>query len=138
MSINAIEAQGIDLKIGAGSPVTYTEIPEIVSFNGPGGAAAVIDVTDLSSSAMEKKMGLRDEGQLSFEMNYIPDNTQHAALRTARANRTLTPFQIILTDVSTTTWVFNAYVTGFTIQGAVNNVVKASVTLEITGVISES
>jgi predicted secreted protein len=139
MSTNAIEAQGTLLKIGTGaSPITYTTIKEVKSFTGPGGSAAVIDVTDLSSTAKEKRMGLQDEGQLSFVINYLPDDTQHDLLRTNRAARTLTPFQLIFTDTSPTTWSFSAYITGFSVSGAVDGVVEANVTLEVTGSITET
>ena len=143
MSSAALEAQGTTLEIGTGGTPTYTVIAEIKSFSGPGGSAAVIDVTDLGSSAKEKRMGLHDEGQLSFTMNYIPDNTQHALLRTNRAGRVLTPFRLSFSDtspISTTQekWTFNAYVVGFSLSGAVDGVIEANVTLEITGSITET
>ncbi|MCK5581325.1 MAG: hypothetical protein KAJ18_08640 [Candidatus Omnitrophica bacterium] len=138
MSENALTSQGIVLAIGSGSPVSYTAIPEIKTFNGPGGAGQVIDVTDLDSAAMEKIMGLPDEGQLSFDINYIPDNAVHVSLRTARENQTLTPMKITFTDTTGTVWTFNAYVTGFTVTGGVNAALNAAVTLEITGAIAEA
>lgn len=139
MSDQALPAQGLKLKRGTGSPVTYTAIPEINSFQGPGGAAQSIDVSDLDSSAVEKIMGLADEGQLTFEINYLPANAVHANLRSDRANRTVTPFQIVFPDDSpATAWTFNAYVTGFAVSGGVNAPVKASVTLEISGSVIES
>ncbi len=140
MSSNAIEAQGIKIQRGSGtSPYTYTDIPEVKSFSGPGGSAAVIDVTDLSSSAKEKRMGLSDEGQLQLTINYIPDNTVHQALRSDRAARSKVPFKITFTDATpATTWSFFAYVTGFSVSGAVDGVVEGQVTLEITGSITEA
>ena len=132
----ALPAQGVKVKIGSGSPLAYTAIPGIVSFNGPGGAGQVIDVTNLSSTAIEKIMGLPDEGQLSFECNYVPENTQHAALRAARGAQTLTSFQIEFPDG--TVWTFSAYVTNFTVSGGVNAPLKASVVLELTGSVLES
>ena len=139
MSSNAIESQGMTLKIGdAASPEVFTTIAEVKSFQGPGGQAQVIDVTDLSSTRREKRMGIPDEGQLSFEINYIPANTQHALLRTRRAARTLTNFQLVFTDSPVTTWDFSAYVLSFQTSGGVDGVVSASVTLEITGEITES
>jgi hypothetical protein len=140
MSGNAIQAQGTLLKIGTGTApsITYTAIKEIKSFTGPGGSAAVIDVTDLSSPAKEKRMGLHDEGQLSFTMNYLPDDTQHALLRTNRAGRVLTPFNLTFTDATPLTWGFNAYITSFVVSGAVDGVIEANVTLEITGAITET
>lgn len=140
MSSNALEAQGMLIKIGNGaSPQVFNTISEIKTFSGPTGSAAVIDVTDLSSTAKEKRMGLADEGQLSFTINYIPDNTQHTLLRTRRASRVETDFKMVFTDDSpSTTWSFSAFVTGFAVSGAVDNVVEANVTLEITGSITQS
>jgi predicted secreted protein len=140
MSVNALEAQGMQIKIGNGaSPEVFTAISEIKTFSGPGGSATVIDVTDLSSSAKEKRLGLADEGQLSFTINYIPTNTQHDLLRTNRDARTLTNFKLVFTDDSpATNWSFAAYVQGFSVSGAVDGVVEANITLEITGSITES
>jgi hypothetical protein len=140
MSSQALEAQGTVLKIGNGaSPEVFTAISEIKNFTGPGGAAAVIDVTDLSSLAKEKRMGLADEGQLSFVLHYIPSDTQHAALRAARASRVETNFQIEFTDASpSTVWSFSGFVTNFSVSGSVDGVIEGNVTIEITGAITES
>jgi predicted secreted protein len=140
MSSQALEAQGVKIQIGLTmSPDSYIDIPEIKTFTGPGGSAAVIDVTDLNSAAKEKRMGLADEGQLTFTMHYIPSDAAHAALRQAREDRDETGFKLIFTDESpSTTWSFNAFVTTFAVSGAVDGVIEANVTLEITGAISES
>lgn len=139
MSSSALEAQGTELKIGSGtSPETFTAISEIKTYTGPGGSASIIDVSDLSSTRKEKRMGLADEGQLSFTINYIPADTEHAALRTARADRALTNFELVFTDASPATkWTFSGYVTTFTVSGAVDGVVEANVTIEISGEITE-
>lgn len=141
MSSNALEAQGMDLKMGnAESPEVFTSISEITSISGPGGQAAVKDVTDLLSTAKAKRMGLPDEGQLAFDINYIPSDSQHSALRAARAARDKVNFQLVFTDDSpSTVWSFSAFVTGFSIQGVeVDGTVGAKVTLEITEAIVES
>ena len=140
MSSQALEAQGTVLKIGNGaSPEVFTAISEIKNFTGPGGAAAVIDVTDLSSLAKEKRMGLADEGQLSFVLHYIPSDTQHAALRAARASRVETNFQSEFTDASpSTVWSFSGFVTNFSVSGSVDGVIEGNVTIEITGAIVEA
>jgi predicted secreted protein len=136
MSGNAIKAQGTELQLGSGSPVSYTKIPEINSFSGPGGSVSVIDVTDLSSAAKEKLAGLNDNGQLSFELNFIPSDAQHIALRAAKEAGTTQNFKLVFVD--DTEWTFTAVVTGFSVSGAIDGVVKASVTLEISGEITES
>ena len=138
MSANAIAAQGTELQLGSGSPLTYTKIAEINSFSGPGGNVSVIDVTDLSSSAKEKRAGINDNGQIGFECNFIPTNTQHAALRTAKENRTTIKVKLVFTDTGATEWTFDAIVVGLSVSGSVDGVVKASVQLEISGAITEA
>lgn len=138
MPSNALQSQGMEIRIGSsGSPVTYTKISEVVSIQGPGGNAQVIDITNLSSAAIEKTMGLPDEGQVTLDLNYVPSDTQQAALRTARANQTKTPFRIAFPDGDDTVWDFFAYVLGFSVSAAVNSAVKASITLEVTGAVEE-
>jgi hypothetical protein len=113
-------------------------IGNVVSFNGPGGSASVIDVTNLDSTAKEKRMGLPDEGQFTMELNYDPDNTAHIALRNARKTRTRTEFKLTLTDATATSLTFWGYVLAFAIQGGVDAVVKASLTIEIDGAVAEA
>lgn len=137
MASPAISAQGITLGISDGIG-GFTQITGISTFNGPGGSAAVIDVTDLSSVAKEKRMGVPDEGSLSFTLRYNPAEASHIALRAARSAQTNTSFQLTFTDATNTTWTFFAYVTTFTVQGGVDAVVEANVTLEINGEITEN
>lgn len=137
MSSTAISAQGITIARDNGSG--FDTIPNVVSFQGPGGQASVIDVTNLSSTAKEKRVGLRDEGQLSLSLHYDPDNDIQQGLRTDRADRTRQRFKITFTDTSpATTWTFYGYVTQFSVQGGVDAVVEASVTIEIDGDITEA
>ena len=75
MSSTAITAQGI--AISRFGTTTFEVIPNVVSFQGPGGQAAVIDVTNLASASKEKRVGLRDEGQLTLTMHYNPDDLIH-------------------------------------------------------------
>jgi hypothetical protein len=136
MSSTAITAQGITIaRFGASA---FETIPNVVSFQGPGGQASVIDVTNLSSTSKEKRVGLRDEGQLSLSLHFNPDDTVHQGLRTDRANRTRRQFKITFTDATPATWTFYGYVTQFSVQGGVDAVVEASVTIEIDGDITEA
>lgn len=139
MSSNALESQGMVIKRGNGaSPEVFTAIPEVRSINGPDGSASEIDVTDLSSTSREFRMGLKDEGTITLDMMFIPANTVHAGLRTDRANRTLRNFQLLFTDSPATTWSFAAYVQGLSVSNEVDAVTTASVTLRISGSITES
>jgi hypothetical protein len=141
MSANALESQGTILYLGGSagsSPADFTEIEEVISITGPSGTANVIDVSDLRSSRREKRAGLADNGNISFEIFYIPTNTQHAALRTMYGTRVGRQFQIEFTDSPATVWQFEGYVTGFSASTSVDNVWKATITVEINGDITES
>ena len=136
MASSAIAAQGIAIaRFGA---TTFETIPNVVSFQGPGGQASVIDVTNLASTAKEKRMGLRDEGQLSLTLHFNPDDTVHQGLRSDRTNRTRRQFKITFTDATPITWTFYGFVTQFSVQGGVDAVVESSVTIEIDGDITEA
>ena len=139
MSDSALEAQGMTLSIGdtTESPAAFTAIPEVSSIQGPGGQASVIDVSDLDSTAREKRMGLQDEGQLTFVINYLPNNAVHTELRTAKANRTLKSWELTFTDSPASTWTFDGFVLGFALQNiAVDGVPQASITVEVSGAIT--
>ena len=138
MSSLALDSQGMVIQRGtAASPIVWSTITEVSEMSGPGGQAAEIDVTDLSSTAKEFRMGLQDEGQITLSVNYIPTDTTHALLRADRAAQTITNFQIIFTDSPQTTWRFSAFVLGLEISNSVDDVTKGSITLRISGSITE-
>lgn len=139
MSSNALDSQGMLIQRSDGaSPEVFATIPEVSEMSGPGGQSSEIDVTDLSSTAKEFRMGLQDEGQISLTMNWIPGNAVHAGLRTDRSNQTLRNFKIIFTDSPTTTWDFAAFVMGLEMSAGVDDVVKATATLRVSGSITET
>jgi len=120
---------------------TMGQIGEITDFNGPGGAAAVIDVSHLGSTAKEKLIGLRDEGQLSMSLNYNATDAGQAGLRTDRAARVRNHYDMVFRD---TIWsasalpsraYFWAYCLQFAITGAVDDKIAANAVLEITGAV---
>ena len=138
MSSSALDSQGVVISYkSVDSPITYVAIPEVSNIQGPGGQANEIDVTDLDSTAKEFRMGLQDEGSITLDIMYIPGNAAHAALRAARAAQALTGFQIAFTDSPITYWQFNGFVLGFEISNSVDDVTKASVTIRVSGAVTE-
>ncbi len=136
------ESQGTVLYLSSdGTTVASTAdanaIGSVTGFNGPSGSASIIDVTHLGSTAKEKMMGLPDEGQFSFDMTLDTGNAVQTRLRAARAARSLKKVVIKLndsTDDKTKTKIlFDGYVTNFSITGAVDDVLKATCQVEITG-----
>ncbi|WP_068489942.1 phage tail tube protein [Paramagnetospirillum marisnigri] len=120
----------------------YKPIGEITDFSGPGGSAAVINASSLDSIRQEKLMGLPDEGQISFSLNFVPGNAGQVAFRAARASRAETNFALVFSDASATAPATNATFAGFALEfsvaGAVDDKVSGSATIEITGAVTWS
>jgi len=118
-------------------PISYKPLLDIApkTFSGPGGAASVIDATNLSSTAKRKRVGLKDEGQMTFTVNYTNDNAAHLALRAARANNALADFELEFEDG--TVWTFGGYVLQFQLSGSVDGLIEGSVSVEIDGEVTE-
>lgn len=121
---------------------TSITIGEVVGFNGPTGQAGTIDVTHLGSTAKEFLMGLRDEGEVTLDINFKPTDAGQVRLRTDRAARSLKKCVIKLndntTDAATTKLIFDAYCIGLAAQGSVDNALKGTVTIKIAGAVTYS
>ena len=140
---SAVESQGYTLQIGQGDATTvaagsdsFDTIGEVKDWDGPSGSAAVIDVTHLGSTAKEKRVGLRDEGQYKVTFSRIFGDAGQESAVTARANRTLRNFKATYSDG--TIGSFTAFVMDFSIKGGVDNVIDGSMTLEISGAYTEA
>lgn len=121
-------SQGVTISMGG------VVIGNVTDFTGPEGSATVIDVTDLDSTAKEKILGIRDEGQFTFGVNYDPSETSHIAVATARASGAVQAFEIDLG--STNPMTFDGFVLGFSIEGGVDAAMTGSVSVEITGAVT--
>lgn len=112
-------------------------IGQIVSFNGPNLQNTVIDVTTLQSTGKEKMIGIYDPGQVSLSVlwdNEASNANLHDALERDMVNRTLRKFDIKFTEPVTHKGAvyFGGYVQAFNITGAVDNVLKADITITIS------
>jgi len=114
------------------TPETWTEIGEVVDWDGPSESAAEIDMSHLQSVAKEVKMGIPDSGTFTFTVNWHPQGTGQLALQTARAGSLEKDFKITYSDLSTET--FSGFVLGFPRSGGgVDDKVVGNVTIRITG-----
>jgi len=120
------------------SPNAYVAIPDVINITGPSGSATIIDATALDDTAKNKIMGLPDEGQVQMSLIWGGEtsNAAQVFVRTSRASQTLVTFKITLTDSPQSTYTFTAYVTGWSLSTAVDDLTKADVTLEISGAVT--
>lgn len=82
---DAVLGAGSALKLGDGaSPEGFETIAEILRMGPIGFTVPEVDVTNLDSTAKEYIGGLPDGNQVEFEMNWVANNTEQEALRSAK------------------------------------------------------
>lgn len=111
-----------------GTPKT---VGGIVSFSGFDGEAADIDITTLASTAKEFRQGLQDFGNFSIELLRDPNDTGQEELLTAKAAQSTRVCVLTLAsgDIAT----FSAYVKSVSTSGAVDEVVRGTANLKVSG-----
>lgn len=133
---NAIATQGTVIKRGNGAtPEVFSTIGEIKGFQGlRSGTRKEIDVTTLTSTAKEFRLGLKDSGEVTFDLNYDPTDAQQEALEgDLDEATTATNFRIVLSDGAGTQFDFAAFVKKFELSGQPDDVIQGSLVLRISG-----
>lgn len=130
-----VKTQGTKLKLaGTASPVTYTDTANVTSISGLGGQKGDIDVTNFDSTAKEFLTGLEDPGQVQVEVNLNPDDASQDTLWDLKESGALRTWRIQLSGASPAPYYqFSATVQQFQINFQTDDVVRATVTLRVSG-----
>lgn len=120
---------------GTATPVTWTEILEIKSFSPGGATVSDVDTTDLSATAKTGRAGMVDNGEFSFDINYLSTDPGQAALLAAFTTSPQVNKSYKLTDPGATTYSFSAYIKNYPTvpKGSIDGILQGSVTLKISG-----
>jgi hypothetical protein len=108
-------------------------VGEIISYSGFDGEATEEDVTTLSSTAIERRLGLQDHGNFTIELFYDRNDVGQAAMHEARAAAASRECVLVLSAGTIKTATFNALVKNFPISGGKDESLKTSVTLAVDG-----
>ncbi len=117
------------------STLAANHIGEITGFSGPSLSAAVIDVTNLKSTAKEKLIGIYDGGQVTINVNWdsCTDDGQKL-MRKSIAGRLKGRLAIFINgSVDTQKIGLEGYVSGMNITGSVDNKLAGDFTIAISG-----
>ena len=135
----SVKTQGCTLGLGdAASPEVYTSVINLVSFQGPSGSRQVIDATTLASTGKEKDVGIPDYGQITFDYNFSAADPALIDTWDNFIAGTLHNFRITFTDSPQTQFDFAAYVLSFNFSAGLDDIVRGSVTLEISGTVTDN
>lgn len=119
------------------SPTIFTNVTKVTNINMGGASRSEIDKTDLDSVAMEYESGLVDYGNITFDVNYKPEEVTHQQLDTLFASGETRNWRITGSDASPKqTATVAGYLSSFTKQYAVNALIKAQVTIRCTGALT--
>ncbi len=128
---------GTNFQRGDGaSPESFTTVGDVTQISGPQITKDEIEVTALDSTAKEFLGALDDPGELTLELNWNPQDTEHVNLRTDAEGSTVRNYRVVWSDVSSTQVTFAAEVMEFTISTEAQDAVKASVRLKISGALT--
>jgi hypothetical protein len=120
----------------AASPEVFTGVGDVVSISGPAITKDEIEVTALDSAAKEFIGALDDPGELTMELNWNPQDSEHVNLRTDAEGSVVRNYRVVWSDVSSTTATFAGEVMEFSLNTEPNDAVKGSVRIKVSGAIT--
>lgn len=137
MTTMAYSSHGTLIKRGDGAGIeVFTTIALVKDIKGPGRSLGTEETTHQASTSAEYVAGVPDAGEISFDMDYDPSDTQQQGLVTDMTGRTLRNFKVIFPDAGAAEYAFAAFVTKFETDMKVKGALTASVTLKISGAIT--
>jgi hypothetical protein len=129
-------------KIGYGSqlliaspdaPTTYVALAEITNITPPPMTRDLPEATHMESPGGWKEYvpGLKDGGEISVDMNFIPGSAATLRLLEMQTESEASPVKIKFPGGEE--WGFTAFCTGFTPEVPVGDVMTATATFKVTG-----
>lgn len=137
----AIDTSGDTITAGTATatPTTFTQVNNIKTYTGFDGTASELDKTNLSSIAKEFMLGLVDFGQFTFEFDADLNDAGQAALRSHQQSSAIANFRLLLPGTgSNLTYTWQGYVKKFSQTGGVDQIVKGSCDIRISGPVTLS
>lgn len=119
---------------GTANPKTWTAVNNVKTYSGFDGSASELDKTNMQSGAMEYAAGLQDFGQFSLNIDVDDTDAGQIAMRAAKTSAATKAFRLRLPNGKQR--VFKGFVKKFSEEGGVNQIVKASADIRITGVVN--
>lgn len=118
----------------AASPEVFTALAQVLSIGAIDLQRPEIRTTNLGSTFASFVRGIKEGQPFDVVLQYDPDDSNHAQLRTDLDGSSSVNYRITLTDSPAQTWTIPAIVTGFRVDEQTEDAVStATVTLRPTG-----
>jgi predicted secreted protein len=121
-----------------GTAIVYTTVPEVIGdIDGPSTKRDKTEVTPHKTSDYFREYvpGMIDPGEIKFKMNYVTDDVTQAAIKADFDGGLTKSWQVEFPDASG--FSFLAFPTEYASSEPAEDAITISVTLAITGVITE-
>lgn len=116
------------------SPDAWVKVAEVVNITPPNFSRDAVDATHTESEDGWREFipGLKDGGEVSVEMNFIP-GAASTDLILDLFNRDTGSFRITFPDSPATVWTFDAFITGFEPEAPLEDKMSATATFKLSG-----
>lgn len=117
------------------SPGAFVEVGYITNISGPGMSRDAVDVTNSNSPNGYREFigGLRDGGELSFDIVFVPNSAGITALLAEYDRDQASNCKITLPGATAYAWTFDGICTGFEPAAPMDDKMTASVTFKVSG-----
>jgi hypothetical protein len=117
----------------SGSPEVFSALAEVVSITPPQLVRDTVDATHMASPQKWREFvpGLKDGGEVSLEMNFIPGNSDWDFLFLAFNQETVRNYRITFPNAES--WTFAAYCTGIEAAVPLDDKMSATATFKVSG-----
>jgi len=136
MATDALIGYGTTFERSDGaSPEVWTAIAEVMNITPPSFTRETQDATHMASPNAYREFisGLRDAGEVSLEINYIPGASAQTTLLADLDSDLVVSYRIVFPVSPLSTVTFTAFVTAFSPEAPLDAKLTASVTFKVTG-----
>lgn len=140
MATNALAGIGTLLKVSDNaSPPVFSTVANVSSISGPNISAETYDVTshDSTNNYREFISGLKDGGEVSFDIFFNPDEATHyegaGGLLQFLEDREVKNWRIDFPTSPVKRWSFAGVVTAFENEAPTDGPLTASITIKVSG-----
>lgn len=115
------------------SPAVYETLAEVTNITPPGRSKDAVDATHSQSPDRYREFiaGLKDGGECSIELNFVPNGGDFDKLDAAFESDELVNCRITFTDTSV--WTFAGIMTGLEPEAPLDDKMMATATFKISG-----
>ena len=125
------------------TPSVFVDVAQVRDISGPSMTQDAVEVTARDTSKWRAfTPGLRDGGEVTFDLIYDPDLASHSATNTTTGlvnfllTGTTKTFRLVMAQSGGDYFAFSGIVTAFTPESPLEDAMTASCTIKITGTVT--